>query len=75
MSKRGKRGAKQRGGTFDVNTKANSVIGKRAVAVGAIVNGPGAGNQKVRTKIDKLVGDDDALLLGAVFDGRTRKKS
>lgn len=75
MPKKRKQGAKPTGGTLDAETKIKSVMGKRAVVIGSKVKGPVTGNQTIRTKIDTLVSDEDALLIGAEIDGHTSKKS
>ena len=59
---------------LDVDTKAKNVLGKHVAVKGSIVKGPVTGNQKVRMKIESIVGDETVLLIGAETDSRTRKK-
>jgi hypothetical protein len=74
MSRKPKHGVKPTG-NLEVKNEFAGLQGKRGVGIGAIVNAPVAGNQKVTTKIGTFTVDEDGLLIGAVVGDCTEDES
>lgn len=75
MSKKQKRGGKQKDGNLDVETKFGDIQGPDIDATGAEINSLCAGNQRIKTEFRTITADKTAVLKGTVISDRTEKKS
>ena len=65
----------QRGGKLEVDAKAAGVQAPHAVGIGAMVSAACVGDQKIKTEIGAVTGDETGLLIGAFVNGCTEDES
>jgi hypothetical protein len=75
MSKKRKQRVKQTAGNLNVDTRIGDVHGPDVTGIGAVVNGPCTGNQKIKTQIGTVTVGNTGLLIGAVVRGCTEDES
>jgi hypothetical protein len=75
MAKKKKHGVKQPGANLEIAVKAAGAQAPDVVGIGAMVNTPSAGDQKVKAELGPMTGDKSALVIGAIVRGLTEDES
>lgn len=75
MSEKRKRRGKQECGKLNVDTKVGAFQGSDFTGIGAIMNGPCTGDQKIKTEIETVTVDNNGLLIGAAIRRCTEDES